>query len=246
MWCYATPQQWTPNRIDLDESEVHHAVQVMRVRAGELLHVLDGQGRFCRGILNIEGRRKAHVEPEEVHLQAPPPLASVTLGAALCKPARWEWMLEKAAELGLGRLFPLLTEHCVVKPHGAKGQDKLQRWTAVCIRACKQSHNAWLPEIPDLLSLSEWLAEDADLRLAGAITEDAAPLGQTLPRQALHTLRVSAAIGPEGDFSTSEYEQMRASGVSMVSFGKLTLRCETAALYILNALRYEIERQDYE
>lgn len=246
MWCYADPDHWTAGRIDLDESEVHHAVQVMRVRAGEDLHVLDGRGRWARGILNIEGRRQAHVEPQEVHLQPPSPLASVTLAAALCKPARWEWMLEKVTELGLGRLLPMVTEHCVARPSAGKTKDKLEKWTATCIRACKQSHNAWIPEIPGLLSLSDWTADEADLRLAGAITADAVPLGRVLPKCPLNERRVSVAIGPEGDFSTMEYEQMRGNGVHMVSFGGLILRCETASLYVLNALRYEIERQDHE
>jgi 16S rRNA (uracil1498-N3)-methyltransferase len=246
MWCYADPQRWTPDRIDLDESEVHHAIQVMRVRAGERLDVLDGQGRSARGILNVEGRRKAHVEPEEVRVHPPSPLASITLAPALCKPARWEWMLEKATELGLGRLLPIVTEHCVARPAAGKTQDKLQKWTAICMRACKQSHNPWLPEIPGLLSLSAWVADETDLRLAGAITEDAAPLGQVLPKYDLKDGRVSVAIGPEGDFSTSEYEQMRGHGVHLVSLGGLVLRCETAALYILNSLRYEIERQHHD
>lgn len=246
MWCYADPQRWTSDRIDLDDSEVHHAVQVMRVRAGESLHVLDGQGRIAHGVLNIRNRRTAHVETVEISLQAPSPLASVTLAAALCKTARWEWMLEKITELGVGRLLPMVTEHCVARPPAGKTQDKLEKWKSICIRACKQSHNAWLPEMPGLLSFSDWIADPADLRLAGAITEDAAPLGRALPQWPLTDRQVSVAIGPEGDFSAHEYTQLRDGGVHLVSFGELILRCETAALYVLNALRYEIERQDHE
>ena len=155
-------------------------------------------------------------------------------------------MLEKAAEVGVGQFIPLITEHCVAKASAKTQSDKLEKWRAVFIRACKQSHNAWLPTMPGLMSLSEWLADSCTVRIAGALTDDATPLAHALPAMSLDADTTGIAIGPEGDFSSDEYEQLRRNGVHMVSLGDRVLRCETAALYVLNAVQYELERQHHE
>jgi len=93
--------------------------------------------------------------------------------------------------------------------------------------------------------LKDWLTADLDLKLAGAITDDAQPLAKILPLHPVGTQSIGIAIGPEGDFSSQEYEQLRQGGVHMLSLGSRTLRCETAALYVLHALQFEIERQHH-
>ena len=241
MWCFAQPNQWSSDRIDLDSGEVHHAVNVMRLKDGDAVTVFDGNGKHTLGALRIQGKREAHIEARDVITQPRNSLGDVNLAAAICKPARWEWMLEKCAEAGLGSFTPLLTDHCVSRP----AAGKVDKWNAIFIRACKQSHNAWLPVLSPITSLTNWLSSDIRLKLAGAITDDAQPLAKILPQESVDNLSIGVAIGPEGDFSASEYEQLRSDGVHMLSLGSRTLRCETAALYVLHALQYEIERQHH-
>lgn len=241
MWCYASPCRWSVTAVSLPEDEHHHVHRVMRLGPGDPVHVFDGEGRVGSGRLEPSGSTSS-VQLQQVEEQPSPELSNVTLAAAVCKPARWDWMLEKCGELGVGTLKPLLSHRSVARPD-KKPDKKHQKWQSRLIAACKQSHNATLPRLSPLQSLSDWLsAPPQGILLTGALTEDAVRLAQALPASIQRTDPLTVVVGPEGDFDETEYQELERAGFKPVDFGPRILRCETAALYVLSALLYEYQR----
>lgn len=238
MWCFAEPERWTPSEVVLDEGETRHAVQVMRIREGASVHVLDGRGQEGQGSFVQIDRKHGKIELETFGLQPRPTLTHATLAIAVCKPSRWEWILEKSVELGLGQLAPLLCDHCVARPE----KKKAVRWRSLLIQAAKQSHNAWIPQIEAPVPLDDWLRQTpASPRYAGALTPGTPASAGVLKQTLKAHDRPAVLIGPEGDFSPREYELLQNNGVLGFSFGPIVFRCETAAVYILSCLKHEIE-----
>jgi len=164
------------------------------------------------------------------------------LAQALVREQKMDWLIQKAVELGVHAIWPLQTDHAVVRIRAEEAERKAARWQAIALAACKQSGNPWLPEIALPRKLAEALAT---LRAApgaacfGALQEGAVPLPDYFGRLRREECpQVAAFIGPEGDFSPVEVEALLAAGVQPVTFGPIVFRVETAALFILSALQY--------
>jgi 16S rRNA (uracil1498-N3)-methyltransferase len=238
-----------PNRpTDLSESEAHHAVRVLRLRDGEKVEALDGNGNAATVLLRtrggpprIEFDDSAADGPSKTGLtrQKPSPL---TLEMAVLKGDAMEWVIEKAVELGVRTLIPVLTDFTVVQVK-AKGPETFQaRWQKIADQALKQCGRLekMLVELP--LELERLLASPSDgTKIARAWCDEVAPrenvaeLSQWLasPR-AIAAERIHLLIGPEGGWSPKERELLGSPAgrfTERVSLGELVLRAETAALF---------------
>jgi 16S rRNA (uracil1498-N3)-methyltransferase len=229
----------------LDGREAHHALHVLRLKRGELVAVLDGIGNEFLCAVENSSR---HAVTLSVSLKnfTPPLPCSITLLQAVPKGKIIESIIQKAVELGARRIVPLLTEHVVTRLDDRDAADKRTKWQQVAIEAIKQCGAAWLPEIETPTTLGEFLkrGDKFYLSLVGSLQKE-----RRHPRECLSGFQakhgrlpqsVGVWIGPEGDFTPEELEAIQASGALPISLGRLVLRVETAAIYCLSILNYEL------
>ena len=207
----------------LDEADRHHLARVLRLRPGEAVTVSDGRGAWCAGHYRGAGRVEA-----DGPLRHDPALApGVTVGFALIKGDRPEWVVQKLTEVGVDRIVPFVAQRSVVRWEDAKAARQLDRLRAVARGAAMQSRRVWLPIVDEVTTTAALVAE-----LAAAGTGALAHPGGSAPGLD----RPAVLIGPEGGWSHDELD----AGLGTVALGPTVLRAETAAVaagVLLCALR---------
>lgn len=234
------------DRLELPEPEARHAAQVLRVRPGETVAVLDGAGRVLTCVVAAVARRTVRLEvrARTTHPRRGP---SLSLFQAVAKTRYMESIVQKATELGVTRLVPVLTEHSVPRFSPAEAAARAARWREIAVEAMKQCGTPWLPDIPPPAPLAEVLAhaEGFDLALVAALAPEAAPARSVLEpyraRVRADSARIAVWVGPEGDFTSAELAAITRAGAQPVSLGPRVLRCDTAALWCLAVLNYEAQ-----
>lgn len=212
----------------LDGSEAHHLMHVLRITAGAVVEVFDGRGLVAAA--EVVAVRKRDVELCVVAARREtPPAREVILGTAVPKGDRFDWLTEKATELGVTRIVPLLTSRSSVDPRDSK-LDKLRQ---TVIAACKQCGRNHLLEVSPVTSWADFVRSEFPNRAAYVAhpTIDTGPLSPRASMFAPQPSRVFA-IGPEGGFTDEEVALAVATGAKPVSLGPLVLRIETAAIAI--------------
>jgi 16S rRNA (uracil1498-N3)-methyltransferase len=228
--------QWSEGRVWLDEAEGRHAAEVLRLGVGDAASVFDGAGRLGEIRLLSVGKRR--VEGELVRERLVPKASfELTLVQAIPKGKLFEWILEKAAELGVARIVPLLTERTVVHLPEPERERKREKWERVVVEACKQCGQNWLPRVETPLTVARFLSQEPVCHaFVGSLHPGAVPFGEAL-REPLPRA-VTVLVGPEGDFTPEEMERFRVWGAQPVDFGDIVLRVETAAMYALSVLSH--------
>jgi 16S rRNA (uracil1498-N3)-methyltransferase len=242
---YLPPGHCAGDALRLDGREAHHALHVLRLKRGELVAVLDGVGNEFLCAVENSSR---HAVTLSVSLKnfTPPLPCSITLLQAVPKGKIIESIIQKAVELGARRIVPLLTEHVVTRLDDRDAADKRTKWQQVAIEAIKQCGAAWLPKIEAPMTIEQFLVrqETFDLALVGSLQKE-----RRHPRECFQEFQtkhkrlpqnIGVWIGPEGDFTPEELEAIQAAGALPISLGRLVLRVETAAIYCLSILNYEL------
>jgi 16S rRNA (uracil1498-N3)-methyltransferase len=208
--------------LELPEDEAHHAMHVLRLREGTEVGLLDGRGGLAYATFVRCGKRSVHVSVQRVERTPRERQHAIHLAVAPTKTAdRYEWFVEKAVEIGVDRIIPLETERT------ERTRLRVDRLERVSVSAMKQCQRRWLPKIAPLTPLKGLLASELPpQRLFGWCEGQHRPLMNAY-RTDTDTI---VLIGPEGDFSAAEAEQLRATGFEAVSIGTARLRTETAAL----------------
>ena len=231
------PQSLGSGRLLLDKKESHHARDVLRVKPGEVVELMDGHGASARAVIAgfEDGRVALTVDKRrESPLSGP----KFTVGAGVIKPERMEWMLEKCCELGASAWLPILTERSVVKISRERWQGKSERWRKIAQETCKQCGQSQVPEVrePESFKVLVKRIADYDLALLPTLAEPGPTLEEAL-LQNKKAQKVLFLIGPEGDFTPQEVRMAVEAGAVPVTLGALVLRSETAAVYTLSAAR---------
>jgi 16S rRNA (uracil1498-N3)-methyltransferase len=232
--------------IVLARDEARHLQTVLRARTGEAVELFDGQGRTAAARVAATDRRGLRLELAGAPACHAPPACQLVLFACVSKGRRMDWTVEKAVELGVSRIVPVLSERAVVRLDEDAADSKGDRWTRVAIEAARQSRAVWLPEIHPPVPLPQtaaWVRSSAPVFVA-ALTPEARPL-----RRVLDDLRAREGgqtpatagwfVGPEGDFTPAELRLLLDHGAIPVSLGGQVLRAETAALWGLCVLGAE-------
>jgi len=242
---YLPPERCNHGPLQLAEREAHHALHVLGVKRGEEVVVLDGVGHeFLCEIADVS-RDVATLRVKQKDTVPPSP-CSITLLPAVPKGKIIESIIQKSVELGAHRIVPLLTERVVTHLGEKEKANKREKWQLVAIEAIKQCGAAWLPKIETPLTIEQFLVwqEKFDLSLVGSLQT-----GRRHPRECFQEFQskrgrrpqsVAIWIGPEGDFTPNELNAIQASGAVPISLGCLVLRVETAAIYCLSVLNYEL------
>jgi 16S rRNA (uracil1498-N3)-methyltransferase len=245
---YLPPEHCCGTALQLDEREAHHALHVLRVKRGEPVMVLDGAGHEFQ--CEIDDYSRDTVTLEVKHKNFVPPLpCSITLLVAIPKGKIIESIIQKSVELGTLRIVPLLAERVVTHLGEKERINKREKWQMVAIEAIKQCGAVWLPKIEMPITIEQFLdkKDKFDLSLVGSLqTHRRHPRDCFKEFQATHgrlPQSVAVWIGPEGDFTLDELKAIQAAGALPISLGRLVLRVETAAIYCLSILNYELNCQ---
>lgn len=236
---FLSPDAWGAQAL-LGGDEAKHAAQVLRLRAGDRITVFDGRGRSAGA--EIIGLSKSELRLElGQEILAPRLEPEICLAQAVPKGKTMDLIVQKAVELGVTRIQPLITRHTVVQVDGDDAPRKSAKWQRVALEACKQCGQDLLPEVLPVRDFGTWVAaSDGDLKIIASLLPGVKSLREVLrgagpgsPR------RVTLLVGPEGDFSAAEGAAALAAGFVPASLGSIVLRAETAAFFGISAIRYE-------
>ena len=218
----------------LPDGAAQHVRRVLRLRAGDSLTLFNGDGWDYRCRLTaLRGERVEAEILERVAATAESPL-EVTLAQGVARGERMDLVVQKATELGVARIVPLLTERSVVRLDERRSGRRLAHWQAVATSACEQCGRARLPAVAAPLPLARWLEEPADASLRLLLSPGA---GRALAGSAGGPGPVTLLVGPEGGLTDAERDAALRAGFEPCSLGPRILRTETAAIAALAVLQ---------
>ena len=236
--------------LDLPAAAARH-VQVLRMQPGDTLTLFNGEGGECSATVLRMGRSDVQVEVQAHHAIERENQRPVHLALGMPANDRMDWLVEKATELGVASIQPLLAARSVLRLSGERAHKRVAHWQAIAIAACEQSGRTAVPWLRPLLPLESFLQQDrgswpvndgqnggsvrAPVRLMLSLRED----GQSLPLalQAIGRDRtVWLLSGPEGGLTAAEEALAMGQGWTPVSLGPFTLRAETAPVAALAAM----------
>ena len=243
---YLPPDECQGSALTLTGREAHHGLRVLRLRKGERVTVLNGVGRVFDCEITSLNRDTIGLDVQETK-DAPAPPCEITLVQAIPKGKLLDSVIQKATELGVSRVVPLLSERVITQIDGDNSDTKTVHWRTVAIEAIKQCGSPWLPRIEPAVSLAELLArkEAFDVVLIASLQPGSRHprvwFDQFRQRERREPKSACVWVGPEGDFTESEVAAVMAAGAAPITLGPLVLRCETAATYCLSVINYEAQ-----
>jgi 16S rRNA (uracil1498-N3)-methyltransferase len=214
----------------LPEAAARHLLRVLRLRTGDEVRLFDGRGGEVGAVLTRARGREALARVTGAVAALPESPLRVRLMQGISRGERMDWVIQKATELGVDAIQPVLTERSVVKLAPDRAQKRCRHWTAVSVAACEQCGRSRVPVILPPVSLRDALAETgaAGLRLCldagegGSMTDLAPPAGG-----------LTLLVGPEGGLTPDERAAARSAGFGPIRMGPRVMRTETAALAAL-------------
>jgi 16S rRNA (uracil1498-N3)-methyltransferase len=209
-------------------------VQVLRMQPGEQLTLFNGEGGEWEARIERMGRADVQVLVQEHRTVEREAALAVHLAVGIPANERMDWLVEKATELGVASIQPLMTSRTVLRLSGERARKKRDHWQAVAIAACEQGGRNRIPAVHEVMDLRDWLAAPAAAGLRVALS--LAPGARTLVQAGAGGEPVLALSGPEGGLTAQEQEAAAAHGFIPVTLGPRVLRAETAPLALLAAL----------
>ena len=215
---------------ELSELTSKHCIQVLRMRANESMHLTDGIGNLYTASIVEPDKKKTVVKIDSV-AHTPAPTKNVCIAIGLLKnTGRFEWFLEKATEMGVTKIVPLICER------SERSNLKGERMRGVLIAALIQSKQTWLPNLSEPITVAQFIDKHPTSQKLIAHCEDG---NKTALMDIPKNSDTSILIGPEGDFTAHEIEVALSANYSPVSLGNTRLRTETAAMLAAALLLYK-------
>ena len=242
---YLAPENWNPDALALTGAEAHHCRNVLRLEAGDKVVVFDGRGREMTA--EITSADSSDIRLRKIHeAQTPPLRCRITLGQAIPKGKNMDLIVQKAVEIGAAEIAPIISDRTVVRLDEESAASKQAKWQTVAIEAAKQCGQNWLPQVHVPQTMPQFFQHPRrfDLQLIGSLQSDAVHLKKILAEfSAEHGDRPASVlmlVGPEGDFTPAELSLARSHGCRPITLGPIVLRVETASIYCLSILSYEL------
>ena len=244
---YCQPAEREPAEIRLNAEESHHLVTVNRCSRGDPVMAFDGHGREWVTECAEPSKNAAVLRVREIRV-AKPLLHEITLAQALPKGATMDDIVRQATQVGAACINPLLSERTQVHLDGDRAEKKVEKWRTVAVEAAKQCGNPWLPEIRSIENFAAFVTSvrDYDLKLVASLHAGTTQLKTALRHHrdkhaGMLPRKVAWLVGPEGDFSPAEITAAITAGFQPITLGPLVLRSDTAAIYALSILSYELQ-----
>jgi 16S rRNA (uracil1498-N3)-methyltransferase len=242
---YLAPEDWNPDALVLSGTEAHHGRNVLRLDPGDKIVVFDGRGHEVTA--EITSVDSSQIRLRKLHQAKTPPLrCQITLAQAIPKGKNMDLIVQKAVEIGAAEIAPILSDRTVVRLDEESAASKQSKWRTIAIEAAKQCGQNWLPrvQVPQTMAQLFQQSRRFDLQLIGSLQADAIHLKKILAEYcAEHGDRPTSVlmlVGPEGDFTPAELSLARSHGCRPITLGPIVLRVETASIYCLSVLSYEL------
>jgi 16S rRNA (uracil1498-N3)-methyltransferase len=242
---YIAPEAWDPDILVLTGSEAHHCRNVLRLEPADKIVVFNGRGREITA--EIVSSDAAEIQLRRLHeAQTQPLRCRITLGQAIPKGKNMDLIVQKAVEIGAAEIAPILSDRTVVRLDDESAASKQAKWQSVAIEAAKQCGQNWLPQVHTPQPLAQFFRDHRrfDLQLIGSLQSDAVHLKKILAQFSTEygdrPTNVLMLVGPEGDFTPAELSLARSQGCRPITLGPIVLRVETASIYCLSILSYEL------
>jgi 16S rRNA (uracil1498-N3)-methyltransferase len=242
---YLPPESWNADALILSGTEAHHGRDVLRLGPGDKVVVFDGRGRELTAEIGSSDSSK--ISLRKLHEAKTPPLrCQITLGQAIPKGKNMDLIVQKAVEIGAAEIAPILSDRTIVRLDEESAASKQSKWQTVAIEAAKQCGQNWLPRVQLPRTMTQFFEQPRrfDLQLIGSLQSDAVHLKKILAEYlAEHGDRPTSVlmlVGPEGDFTPAELSLARTHGCRPITLGPIVLRVETASIYCLSVLSYEL------
>lgn len=246
---FIRPESWAPDRLELDQDEAHHCIDVIRAAVGQRIVVFNGRG--TEAVAEISGIARSRVQLKTLQVSQTPPLpCAITLAQAIPKGKNMDLIIQKGTELGVSRIAPLISERTVIQIAPDEAEKKTEKWRQIVIEAGKQSGQSRLPEVSPPATPKHFFSDSGryDLALIASLQTDARSFKSALSdfreQRGRGPKNVLVLIGPEGDFTPAEAALAKSAGCLPISLGPIVLRTETAAIYCLSVLSYELQGEE--
>ena len=213
----------------LDARQSHYLSHVLRLRVNDRVHAFNGIGGCYDACISSISRRGVSIVLQEFLDEECESGLHLTLAHGIARGQRMDYAIQKAVELGVNRIVPLLTEHAQVKVRAEKEDTRLAHWQGVAVSACEQSGRNHIPDIDRPVLLEQWAESDGnEVKL---VLQPGA--GRSLGALDIQPEAVTLLCGPEGGLSDGDLKRATDHGYRPVSLGPRTLRTETAAVVAL-------------
>lgn len=222
----------TDNEITFDKEETRHILKVLRRKQGDFVTITDGKGSLFLAEITSTNPKKCRVKILSEETQRPLPYRLHLVVAPTKLNDRYEWFLEKATEIGVSEITPIVCDHSERKV------IKKERYEKIIQSAMKQSLKAYLPVLHDAISFKDFLSLENNFNEIKCIAHCEETDKKSLKSILLPKKTVTILIGPEGDFSSEEIKLAREAGYIPVSLGETRLRTETAAVVACHSVAF--------
>jgi len=216
-------------------SDVHYLKDVLRIKPGDEIEILDGSGTIYSAKINNIQKDKIKLDIIRSSKSETEPKVEITLAQSLPKAKKMDFIIQKCTELDVSEIIPVITERSI-----SKG-EKTARWQKIAIEAAEQSGRASIPKVASLIDFKSLLkkAKEFDLALIPWEMEKTNRLKTILQKSSFRNIIM--LIGPEGGFSSQEIAEAKTAGFIPISLGKRILRAETAGMAMLSMMMYELD-----
>lgn len=223
------------SEFELTGDRARYIGRVLRLGPNDVLTLFDGRGGEYPATIRSMGKNNVMLSvSEHVPRDVESPLA-IHLLQGISRGERMDFVMQKATELGVHQITPMITEYSIVKLDSRRAEKRQHHWRGICASACEQSGRNVLPQIDPPQPLRTWLGENFNAPGERLIMK---PGGENSIRSVdSNVQQLTLLIGPEGGFSDVEYELAESTGFGAIGFGKRILRTETAALAVITALQ---------
>lgn len=237
------PENIQNSHITLVDEDLKHLRQVLRLEPGDLIRVFDGHGMEYEAQLITVEKNSATAKVMLSFQSDTEPKTRVTLFQGVPKGEKMELIIQKAVELGVYKIVPVITQRSVVQLDKKDREKKAERWSRISREAAKQCRRAYVPEVTPPINFDEVLQQREKYEAALLLyeNEEKKCLKELLKCYTISSIRdIVLFIGPEGGFSEHEVEKCKFSGFDVAGLGKRILRAETAAISVLSIIMYEM------
>jgi 16S rRNA (uracil1498-N3)-methyltransferase len=241
---YVTQDRINGDSISIIGSDVNHIKNVLRMKQGDEILICNGQGKDCYCIINRVSEHEIIASINSIKDTGTELKSKITLFQGIPKKDKFELIIQKAVELGVYEIVPVMTERVVVKLEDKKKEEKkLERWQAIAEEAAKQSGRGIIPSIKPVRSFFDAIKDAGQMELAFIPYEKAISMHNT--RVVLSKIEnyttIGVFIGPEGGFDEEEIKLASENNIKPITLGKRILRTETAGLAILSMMVLMLE-----
>lgn len=237
---FIPPENIQGESASLPEAEAKRLMRVLRLRPGDRVALFDGVKEYSSVITSL-GTKSASLKITETMERASESSLFIILGQGFPKGERFEWALQKATELGVSTVVPVIMERSVKRPDAKDAARQLERYRRIATEAAQQSGRVCVPDVPCFMDLPMFLdvAQQADLKIM--LYEGEKTVGL---REVLHTARdakmVALLVGPEGGLKPEEVDEAEAAGFVSCGLGPRILRTETAGVAAVSIIQFEL------